>query len=183
MLQPLSTSRQIWYQQNRMSDPVGKGYGSAVQPETAKTGLTPDQTVPTAAESQGHGTEKYGSDSGKKGDFDTYECQTCANRKYQDGSDDPGVSFKTPTTLSPEKAASAVRSHEYEHVNREQAKAERENRNVVSQSVTYHSAICPECGKVYIAGGTTRTVTKADLENTYNLKDQKQEGGLMDLTA
>ena len=90
------------------------------------------------------------------------ECQTCKDRKYQDGSDDPGVSFKTATKLSPERAAVAVRGHEYEHVVREQAKAEREDRRVVSQSVTLHNEICPECGEVYVAGGETRTVTKAD---------------------
>ena len=92
------------------------------------------------------------------------ECQTCKKRKYQDGSDDPGVSFKTPTNVSPEMAASAVRGHEQEHVVREQAKAQREDRRVVSQSVTYHTEICPECGKVYVAGGTTRTVTAANPE-------------------
>ena len=37
------------------------------------------------------------------------ECQTCKERKYQDGSDDPGVSFKTPTQIAPEQAASVVR--------------------------------------------------------------------------
>ena len=51
-----------------------------------------------------------------------------------------------------------------EHVTREQAKARREDRKVVSQSVTYHTAICPECGKTYVSGGTTRTVTKANNE-------------------
>ena len=89
------------------------------------------------------------------------ECQTCKQRKYQDGSDDMGVSFKTPTHVAPEAAASAVRGHEQEHVVREQAKAEREDRRVVSQDVTLHTGICPECGKVYISGGTTRTVTAA----------------------
>lgn len=90
------------------------------------------------------------------------ECQTCKRRKYQDGSDDPGVSFKTPTNIAPEQAQAAVRGHENEHVVRERAKAQREDRKVVSQSVTYHSAICPECGRVYTAGGTTRTVTAAN---------------------
>ncbi len=94
------------------------------------------------------------------------ECQTCKERKYQDGSNDPGVSFKTPTNVAPEQAAAAVRGHEQEHVVREQAKAQRENREVVSQSVTYHTAICPECGKVYISGGTTRTSTRAAQEQS-----------------
>ena len=70
-----------------------------------------------------------------------------------------GVSFQTPTRVAPEQVASAVRGHEQEHVVREQAKARREDRRVVSQSVTLHSDICPECGKAYISGGTTRTVT------------------------
>ena len=90
------------------------------------------------------------------------KCETCEKRKYQDGSDDMGVSFQTPTRVDPDQAASAVRGHEMEHVVREQAKAQREDRKVVSQSVTLHTAICPECGKTYISGGTTRTVTAAN---------------------
>lgn len=89
------------------------------------------------------------------------ECQTCKERKYQDGSNDPGVSYKTPTNIDPSQAASSVRSHEQEHVTREQSKAQRDGREVVSQSVTLHTAICPECGKVYVSGGTTRTSTRA----------------------
>lgn len=106
------------------------------------------------------------------------ECQTCKERKYQDGSDDPGVSFKTPTHISPDQAASAVRGHENEHVVREHAEAQRENRKVVSQSVTYHSDICPECGKVYVSGGTTRTVTKAD--NSQQAEQQSQQQNQQD---
>ena len=102
------------------------------------------------------------------------ECQTCKNRKYQDGSDDPGVSFKTATNIAPEQAASAVRGHEQEHVVREQAKAQREDRRVVSQSVSIHTAICPECGDVYVSGGTTRTTTKANpQQETAQEEDQK----------
>ncbi len=91
-------------------------------------------------------------------------CETCEKRKYQDGSDDPSVSFQTPTRIDPDAAASAVRGHEMEHVFHEQAKADREDRKVVSQSVTLHTGICPECGKTYVSGGTTRTVTKAENE-------------------
>ena len=103
------------------------------------------------------------------------ECQTCKERKYQDGSDDPGVSFKTPTNIAPEQAASAVRGHENEHVVREQAEARRENRKVVSQSVTYHTSICPECGKAYVSGGTTRTVTKAGESQQADQQSQQQD--------
>ena len=105
------------------------------------------------------------------------ECQTCKNRKYQDGSDDPGVSFKTATNIAPEQAASAVRGHEQEHVVREQAKARREDRKVVSQSVTIHTAICPECGDTYVSGGTTRTTTKANPVEEVRPAENGQKSG------
>ena len=89
------------------------------------------------------------------------KCQTCEERKYQDGSDDAGVSYQTPTHIDPDQAPAAVRGHEQEHVVREQAKAGREDRKVVSQSVSLHTDICPECGRVYVSGGTTRTTTAA----------------------
>ena len=104
------------------------------------------------------------------------ECQTCEERKYQDGSDDMGVSFQTPTNIKPEQAAAAVRGHEMEHVYREQAKANREGRKVVSQNVTMHTEICPECGKAYVSGGTTRTVTKADTDNQAQQEDLARQG-------
>jgi hypothetical protein len=87
------------------------------------------------------------------------ECETCKNRKYVDKSDDPSVSFQTPAHLSPGQAASGVMSHEQEHVSHEQAKAQRDGRKVVSQTVTLATSICPECGRVYISGGVTRTIT------------------------
>lgn len=105
------------------------------------------------------------------------ECQTCKERKYQDGSDDSGVSYQTPTHIAPEQAASAVRGHEREHVVREGAKAEREDRKVVSQSVTLHTGICPECGKVYISGGTTRTTTAAETKPEMDVFTQPEEKG------
>ena len=102
------------------------------------------------------------------------QCQTCKERKYQDGSNDPGVSYQTPTNIDPTQAASAVRGHEQEHVVREQARAKREGREVVSQSVTLHTDICPECGKVYISGGTTRTTTReAQVAQLYQQQEEQ----------
>lgn len=88
------------------------------------------------------------------------ECQTCANRKYQDGSDDPGVSFKSASKISG-NVESAVRGHEQEHVTRNRAAAEREGREIVYQSVIIKRAICPECGESYVSGGETTTVTRS----------------------
>lgn len=103
-------------------------------------------------------------------------CQTCQERKYQDGSDDPGVSFKSPTQLTPEEAATAVRGHEMEHVVRNQAKAAREDREIVSQSIVIHTDICPECGRVYTSGGTTTTVTKGNSTPNPSQENSQPDG-------
>lgn len=96
------------------------------------------------------------------------ECQTCKNRKYKDGSDDPGVSFKTASKITG-NVASAVRGHENEHVTRNRAKAEREGKEIVSQTVTIKSDICPECGRSYISGGETVTVTKGKIQKPFDV--------------
>jgi hypothetical protein len=90
------------------------------------------------------------------------ECQTCKNRKYQDVSNDPSVSFQTPTNINPGQSAAVVLAHEYEHVSNEKAKAQEEGRRIVSQNVRLESSICPECGRSYISGGVTQTVTVAE---------------------
>ena len=87
------------------------------------------------------------------------ECKTCKNRKYKDGSDEM-VSFKSPTHISPESAASAVRAHEQEHVSNAYSKASMKNGKVIAASVSIHMGICPECGRTYVAGGTTHTQIK-----------------------
>lgn len=134
--------------------------------EAENTAAVSEEDAPKVA---GMGTDSAQKTSGEA------ECKTCKERKYQDGSDDPGVSFKTPTNVAPEQAAAAVRGHEQEHVVREQAKARREDRRVVSQSVTLHSDICPECDKAYISGGTTRTVTAAQQQEQADTQQQDQQ--------
>lgn len=96
-----------------------------------------------------------------KSEEDNGECETCKNRKYQDESDDPSVSFQTASKISKGGAEAAVRSHEYEHVNHNQAKADREGKEIVYQSVIIKHGICPECGDTYVAGGETTTVTRS----------------------
>ena len=95
------------------------------------------------------------------------ECRTCKNRKYKDGSDEM-VSFKSPQHVSPENAASAVRAHEQEHVSNAYKKAATGNGKVISASVSIHTAVCPECGRTYVSGGTTHTQIKYyNEENPY----------------
>ena len=88
------------------------------------------------------------------------ECATCESRRYIDGSDDPSVSFQTPTHIGPGESAAAVAAHEAEHVSNEQARAERDGREIISQTVTLHTSICPECNRVYVSGGQTRTISR-----------------------
>jgi hypothetical protein len=72
------------------------------------------------------------------------------------------VSFKTPAHIDPSMSASVVMSHEHEYLRHETGKAESNNREVVSQSVSLETSVCPECGRTYVSGGQTTTVTKSD---------------------
>ena len=116
------------------------------------------------------------------------ECETCSNRKYQDGSDEM-VSFKTAQHISPEAAASKVRAHEQEHVNKAYSKAATNNGKVIAANVAIHTSICPECGRSYVSGGTTTTQIKYyNEENPYqkNLKatdEAKYKGRMVDIAC
>lgn len=103
------------------------------------------------------------------------ECQTCQSRKYVDGSNDAGVSFKTPTHVSPGSSGAAVMSHEQEHVSREGAKAQSEDRKIVAQSVQIFTDVCPECGRSYTSGGKTTTITKSENNKTDYFMDNMRK--------
>lgn len=84
-------------------------------------------------------------------------CQTCKQRKYVDGSNESDVSFKAPAHIDPSRSAAVVMGHEQEHVANAIAEGSKEDKELLSVSVTLHTAVCPECGRVYVAGGTTHT--------------------------
>lgn len=129
---------------------------------------------------------KYGIESIQDDPRNGGECQTCKNRKYQDGSDEM-VSFKSAAHISPEASGAAVRAHEQEHVSNAFSKAATGNGKVLRASVTLKTAICPECGRSYIAGGTTSTQIKYyNEDNPYQKElkaaDRGKYGGMnMDL--
>ena len=102
------------------------------------------------------------------------ECQTCKNRKYQDGSDESDVSFKTPGHIDPDNAAQVVLSHEHEHVANAYQKAAEDNGEVEQATVRLRTAICPECGRTYISGGVTNTQIKYFNEDNPYQKDMKE---------
>ena len=104
------------------------------------------------------------------------ECQTCKERKYQDGSNESDVSFKAPGHISPEASASAVMAHEQEHVANAYQKAAQKGGQVVSCSVSLHTAVCPECGTSYVSGGTTNTsISYPDESNPYQQNKKAQD--------
>lgn len=109
------------------------------------------------------------------------ECQTCKNRKYQDGSSE-NVSYKSPTHLSPSAANSAVRAHENEHVANAYTKAAQNNGTVINASVKIKTAVCPECGETYVSGGVTNTLIKySNKDNPY--QQQKKSSAASALTG
>ena len=116
----------------------------------------------------------YG-DAGKKASgrkSSPEECQTCKNRKYQDGSDEM-VSFKSAAHISPAASASAVRAHEQEHVSNAYKNAAQKNGKVLNASVSIRTAVCPECGRSYVAGGEKRTQIKYYTEENPYQQDLK----------
>jgi len=104
------------------------------------------------------------------------ECETCENRRYQDGSDEM-VSFKSASHIAPEAAATKVKAHEQEHVTNAYEKAKTNNGEVQFASVAIHTSICPECGRVYVSGGTTTTTIK------YNNDDYASNARKQDATV
>ena len=99
------------------------------------------------------------------------ECQTCKERKYKDGSDEM-VSYKAPTHISPESAGASVRAHEQEHVSNAYKKASQGEGKVLQASVRIQMAVCPECGRSYVSGGTTTTRIQYKEDNPYGKNDK-----------
>lgn len=142
----------------------GSGFsGGSAENARAVSGIGPDR-------------EKKGDLPGLRSDKTeaAQECQTCKNRKYQDGSNE-NVSFKAPTHISPNAAAGAVRAHEGEHVSNAFTKAAQDNGKVVRASVSIHTSVCPECGRTYVSGGVTNTAIKYENEDNPYVKSRKAQ--------
>ncbi len=113
------------------------------------------------------------------------DCKTCRERKYMDGSDE-NVSFKAAAHISPQAAPAVVRGHEGEHVSNAYDKAAQNNGKVINASVAIHTAVCPECGRTYVSGGTTTTTIKYSNESNPYQQNKKAAdaatliGGKMD---
>lgn len=105
------------------------------------------------------------------------ECETCKERKYRDVSNEM-VSFKSAAHVSPQASASRVMAHEKEHVANAYSKASQNNGKVIQASVSLKTAVCPECGRSYVAGGTTSTQIKYYNEENPYQQDLKQSDSM-----
>ena len=145
---------------NTGSTAAYEGYSGAIQPQE-------EGQEHKVIRNPGESTEKQ---AGKKSS--PAECETCKNRKYQDGSDE-NVSYKAAAHISPDAAASRVMSHEQEHVSNAYKDAAQNNGKVVSCNVSIKTSVCPECGRTFVAGGTTATQIKYFNEDNPYQKDMK----------
>ena len=108
------------------------------------------------------------------------ECKTCAERKYQDGSDESDVSFQSPTHIDPAASAAAVMGHEREHVANAYEKQAKGEGRVLQASVQLKTAICPECGRSYVAGGVTHTrIAYSNESNPYTKARKSADAGVL----
>lgn len=107
------------------------------------------------------------------------ECQTCKNRKYVDGSNESDVSFKAPGHIAPGQSYARVMSHEQEHVANARQKTAGKDASLVSATVSLKVATCPECGRSYVAGGTTNTMIQYSDDNPYDKGRKVIEGSFL----
>ena len=100
------------------------------------------------------------------------ECVTCQNNEM--------VSFKSASHISPQASSSRVRAHEQEHVTNAYNKAAQNNGKVLSATVSLRTAVCPECGTVYTAGGTTTTkISYSDESNPYQQNKKSADAAML----
>ena len=140
------------------TNPQSDGVAAAVAGVGSATGIQ----KPGSVDATGHKIDATGKPEPTKQDkrVGKAECQTCKNRKYVDGSNEGDVSFKAPGHIDPSASASRVMGHEMEHVANARQEDAKENKELVSVSVTLHTSICPECGRVYVSGGETNTTMR-----------------------
>lgn len=107
------------------------------------------------------------------------ECQTCKNRKYVDGSDEGDVSFKAPGHIDPGQSYATVMSHEQEHMTNARQKTAGSDAKLISASISLKMAVCPECGRTYVAGGVTNTTIQYNKNNPYDKGRKTVEGSFL----
>jgi hypothetical protein len=57
-----------------------------------------------------------------------------------------------------------------------------ENGQSVLTTVSLSTAICPECGRIYVSGGTTKTLTVGEKQSGFQ-QQEEDKGGLINVLA
>ncbi len=156
---------------------AGTAAGAGYRDAAAVSGRTDLRGTASGAAEQGKGIDDEHKAKGARKSSPA-DCQTCKERKYQDGSNEADVSFKAPGHIAPQASASTVMAHEKQHVANAYQKAAEKNGEVVSCSVSLHTAVCPECGTTYVAGGTTNTSISYPNESNPYQKDKKAQDAI-----
>lgn len=168
----LSKKRQTAYEIMNSQTPRDAEHLNPAQTFPANTPVQGTSTAEPEKSSAAEEFDLFGDGKTPKGIDDDQKCETCENRTYVDGSNESDVSFKAPGHIAPEAAASRVMAHEYEHVRNAYQEDKKEGKELVSVSVSLKTAICPECGKTYVAGGETRTTMRTGAESAYQTQMQ-----------
>lgn len=150
----------------------GYAFASSQATDSAASGSTTDSQKTSDSKSTGNVKPGYKSTPA--------ECQTCKERKYQDGSNESDVSFKAPGHISPQASAATVMAHEMQHVSNAYQKASKGNGQVESATVSLHTAICPECGTAYVSGGETSTsISYPNESNPYQQNKKSADAAML----
>ena len=58
------------------------------------------------------------------------------------------------------------------------SKAAQGGGKVINASVAIHTAVCPECGRTYVSGGTTHTMIKYNNEKNPYTQNKKENDAM-----
>lgn len=89
-------------------------------------------------------------------------CQSCQNRVYvcSNGETTDGQA----TTIPGRQSALRVSHHEAQHLRLARLRAEQEGKVIIGQEIKLFSAVCPECGQIYVNQGQaiSKSISKED---------------------
>ncbi|MDR0248734.1 MAG: hypothetical protein LBI44_03615 [Oscillospiraceae bacterium] len=167
----------------RVSAPGRAAFASApVMPAAPEEKITDTLTLTRPQKPRPPYANLYDKPLRKTADKPTGEpCGICRARKYKDSSADIGVSMQSPVSIASSAAAGTILSHEREHASIAERRAS-EDGKAAQTNVRSRMGICPECHKVYIAGGITEVAlfTPAS-KHAYGAPGYEPLGTLSDL--
>lgn len=83
--------------------------------------------------------------------------------------------MQSATSVAPGAASGVILSHEMGHVESAEVAAQNNGSYVVSAQVQVYTEQCPECGKIFVAGGKAETVSASKSQG----QSQGVQSGMM----